>query len=302
MAEGGGRVVVLLGMHRSGTSMLARLLHALGLRFGDRVLTESRPDNELGYWEQSDIVDLQETMLDRLDRTWYGPTGTLPLPDGWRARPGMGALVDRLREVLVREVAASGGLWGFKDPRTARFLPLWRELFAEAGVEPVYILAVRHPDGVRASLLARNAAQGMTPERADLLWLVHNRDILSAVGDRLAAVVDYDSWFADPARTATRLTRVIGLPEPAPAALEGFVRQDLRHHAGHRNVSAPLALSLYAALAESAPEPPSPDRYGPPLARFEEAEALFQPWGGALDEAVLDRWRLEGARAALASG
>lgn len=292
------RVVVLLGMHRSGTSMLARLLGALGLRFGERLLREARPDNELGYWEQADIVGIQEAMLDRMDRTWYGPTGTLSLPDGWRDRPGMAGMVDRLREVLVREVAASGGLWGFKDPRTARFLPMWKELFAEAGIEPVYVLAIRHPDGVRGSLLARNAAQGMTPERADLLWLVHNAEILDAVGDRLAAVVDYDSWFDDPVATATHLTAAIGLPPPSPGALDGFVRTDLRHHAGHSDTSAPLALALYRAVAAGAPQPPPHGAYRPLLEQFDAARRLFGDWERALEGAILDRWRLAGARRA----
>ncbi|MBM3573769.1 MAG: hypothetical protein FJX52_15635, partial [Alphaproteobacteria bacterium] len=80
-------VVVILGMHRSGTSAVARLLAQCGLQLGDDLLTQAELDNPNGYWEPRGIVAVHEALLDRyLDRTWYGPKSCLPYPAQWWQR------------------------------------------------------------------------------------------------------------------------------------------------------------------------------------------------------------------------
>jgi hypothetical protein len=301
-AAGGRKAVVVLGMHRSGTSLLARLLVALGADFGPRLLLEEMPDNALGYWEQADIVAIQEALMDRLDRTWYGPRGTLPLPEDWRARPGIGGMVRRLADIVGEELAGArrrgAPVWGFKDPRTARFLPLWAEIFAELGVAPVYVMAVRHPAAVCRSLLQRNAVNGMTAARAQLLWAVYNADILAAVGDRLAAVVDYDGWFSDPLATARQLASAAGLPAPVPAALGPFIRPDLRHQDSAGVALLPGLEEMYRAIVSAAPRPPADEIRARACMTLDLARELCADWAQTLADESRLAWQLKGARAA----
>jgi hypothetical protein len=250
------QAVVVLGMHRSGTSMLARLLVALGVDFGKRLLTDEVPDNQIGYWEQADIVELQEAILDRLDRTWYGPNGHLALPEGWRSRPDIVPLLARLSDILTQELDQARGLWGFKDPRTARLLPFWQAQFTARGVQALTVLAVRHPAAVCGSLLARNSINGMTLDRAQRLWQIHNRDILLRLGDAgPAAVVDYDGWFARPAAALAGLCSALSLPAPEEAAVAPLIRADLRHESADGLVVSSTLLRAYEALRDAAMKP-----------------------------------------------
>lgn len=245
-------VVVVLGMHRSGTSMLTRFLAARGLDAGTRLLTDSVSDNVHGYWEHAEIVDVQERLLDALDRTWYGPNGALPLPEGWLEDSRTVDARERLASILEREVAESRGLWGFKDPRTTRLLPLWRPIFDRLRLRPTYLLAVRSPAAVAASVIQRTP---MAVDHAESLWAIHNVDAVDATGGRFAAVIDYDRWFTDGERMAARLTRVLGLPdrELGSETLGRYVDPALRHNELRPEMARPAVAALYRALASDAP-------------------------------------------------
>jgi hypothetical protein len=257
MTQSRGRIVLILGMHRSGTSMLARLLAACGLPLGTSLLTRPSPDNAHGYWEQAEIVDIQEGLLDAFDRTWHGPNGARPLPEDWLVRRDTMEAKRRLTEIADREVARAGGLWGFKDPRTLRFLPLWREIIAELALDPVYLLAARAPAAVAASLMHRNR---LTRDFAEALWAANTLALLDAVGGDLAGVVDYDAWFAAPAALTSHLRAVVGLPVaeaseggPPVAAL---IEPALRHHRAASGQVLPVFQALHAALIAEAPRGP----------------------------------------------
>jgi hypothetical protein len=259
------RIVLILGMHRSGTSMLARLLAAQGLPLGDGLLDRPARDNRHGYWEQAEIVALHEALLDGWDRRWHGPNGLRPLPEGWLQAPATRAVKTRLTAIVSREMAAAGGLWGFKDPRTLRFLPLWREIIADLALEPIPILAARAPAAVAASLMKRNR---MTPRFAEALWAAHTIEALTQLGPDLAAVIDYDDWFTRPEPAAAFLRERLGLGFDAPAApsIQGLVDGRLRHHAAEPDLTHPCFAELHAAVIARAPQPPAAETLHVPIA------------------------------------
>ncbi|WP_374447373.1 hypothetical protein [Stella sp.] len=281
-AAGRRRVVVVLGMHRSGTSLLASLLQALGVDLGPDLLLDRTPDNEAGYWEHKGIAEAQEAILAQLGRTWYLPEGQVPLPEGWWRLPELRPWRRQLADIVAREVAATVGTWGFKDPRTVRLLPMWHDIFADLGIEPVWLLAIRHPEAVAKSLAKRDR---MTAAAAQLLWLDHTLDAFRHAGDRIAAVVDYDDWFARPVETAQATLARLGLAWPADtSALEAvvgrIVRPDLRHGEGrHPATLMPEVRELYGLLRASAPDAPPADAVRPLLARVDGARRLLAGWG-----------------------
>lgn len=281
----GRKVVVVLGMHRSGTSVLTGLLGALGVDLGTRLVPADR-HNPAGYWEQADIVSIHERILQGMDRAWISARGTLPYPPDWWRDPVVQALKQDLAAVLAAEIArAEGRLWGFKDPRTARLLPLWQELFTELGIEPLYVLAVRDPRAVTASIVARDGIPAM---RAELQWLLHNVEALAATRGTLRAIVDYDRWFVDFTGQARRLARALGLDADAlsPEQLmhaRGLLDEALRHQRPQGTTQLPYVDSLYALLAQAAVESREPSGLWEVIAQVKNALNLLQPWAAAAE-------------------
>ncbi|MEO0772703.1 MAG: sulfotransferase, partial [Pseudomonadota bacterium] len=242
-------VVVVLGMHRSGTSVGMSVLSSLGVDCGEDLIPAGR-SNLAGFWEHAEIVAVQEKLLAAMDRIWHGVHGTYPLSDGWRdtaaAKEAQGALTDILR----REIAAHPSkVWGFKDPRTMRLWPLWLDVFEAVGAEPIPVVMVRHPDAVVRSLAKHN---GLSPSRARLVWLQHNVEAMRHVGDRVRAVVEYDRLVNDPAgevdRIADALGDVVTITDDARGAAKARISTDLR---SHRAAAAPPGNALAAEVFDA---------------------------------------------------
>lgn len=276
-------VIVILGMHRSGTSMLARALAQLGADPGRGVLREPSADNALGYWENAGLVALQDRLLAELDRPALTPRAVLPLPPDWldsaAARAAEAALAALLREELAARANPAAPLL-LKDPRTPPLLPLWDRVLARLGEEARFVLALRHPAAVHASLARRKA---ISPVGAEALWLRHHAEIIRHAGDRLAVVAEYDRVLAAPEAELTRIARRLGLRAPEPRQVPELIRQDLRHQQPG-TTQLPLAEATWQALREGR-EPPS-------MAEFETTMGFLAGVPGWLDHALSETRRL----------
>lgn len=225
------RAVIVLGMHRAGTSALAGALDALGLPLGRR-LVPAEADNPAGYFENADAVQAQERLLLALGRGW---DDLRPLPEGWLdSEPALAAEAELA--AWIQADFAGQALWAFKDPRTCRLLPLWRRLLARLGIEPVFVLSLRSPDEVARSLQARD---GLPAWYARLLWAQHlvlaERDSRGAT----RAAVAFTDLLDAPVPTLESLAARLGLAWPdAPAASERL-RAHLDPGQRHHRVAAP---------------------------------------------------------------
>lgn len=232
-------VVVVLGSGRSGTSLLMQVLSALGLRVSEE-LVEARRDNPEGFFEDAPVVRIQADLLRALGAWPYHP-----LPADWLDHPATAEAREALRALLARRLAP-GGLWGFKDPRTASFLPLWQRLFSEAGIAPRYVLALREPGKIIRSFMQ---AYDTPAEVAERVWLQRTWDALWHTRAD-CHIVHYEDWFSRPQAVAEGLARFTGLePEGLAAALAGIVRSDLDRAGGSDVVPRnPAAQALHEAL------------------------------------------------------
>ncbi len=224
-AARGTRAIVVIGMHRSGTSAVARGLQALGVYLGNDFL-DAQPENPTGYWEDRRIVELNERILKRLNLRW---DSIEPL----ERRRFTGWHMWNLRRDAVRDVRrrfAMQPLWGFKDPRTIRLLPFWERVLDDAGVEVAYLLVVRNPASIAASLHAR---QGMDAATARRLWLVHMVPFLRDVASKPLVVVDFDLLMNEPRAQLERVAQCLALPIPPEAEVArfaaDFLDEKLRH-------------------------------------------------------------------------
>ena len=244
-------VTFILGMHNSGTSLLARLAALLGLELGPEVLTrdsfEAKPAYD--YWEHAGIVELQDEALHRLGRHWGTPQSHLPIPPEAWSLPEIARIAEALGAILDRELAAarSGNRpWGFKDPRTVRLLPLWRQVLARRGLTARYLISLRDPAIVTASFADKGR---VAPADAEALWRRSYLEALAGSAGSPRLVVDYDAWLDQPETQAAALAEFLGQPQAADAALAAV--RDAIDPALRRTHAAPLRLAPFTvATAE----------------------------------------------------
>src|SRR4051794_40170713 len=146
------RAMVTLGMHRSGTSAVAGTLAQAGVTFGNQLMPPA-DENAKGFWEHLEIVRLHDQLLAKLGSSWDDER---PLPAGWEQRRESIALQSSLAAIVERDFADTP-IFGLKDPRLSRLLPLWLPIFKRLEIQPHFLLVVRHPWEVGQSLLRRNS-------------------------------------------------------------------------------------------------------------------------------------------------
>lgn len=241
------RIVVLLGMHRSGTSVTMNVLNALGVPLSDDLMPATQ-FNAKGYFESLEISKVHDDILKLFGMLWSSSTITHPLPANWWRMPEVAPYKAKLIEIVRREFEKAGAIWGFKDPRTARLLPLWFEIIEELDLDPRYVLVTRHPTEVAQSLFAR---ERVAPMHAELLWLEHYVDALVHTRGKLSGIVEYKRWFDEPIEQASYLIERIGLerPQNLKEIVESIVSSDLQHHSTNaRAFTLPFCMELYDAL------------------------------------------------------
>lgn len=219
--------ILVLGMHRSGTSAVTRVLNLLGAALPKNLHPAGR-GNEAGHWEPDRLIGLHDRMLREAGSRW----------DDWRAfdpaelEP---ARLDFFRVELARLVEEEYGeapLFVLKDPRICRFVPLYEEIFAGAGITPRFIQIVRNPLDVAASLGERNE---MTVGFAELMWLRHVLEAERAMRGKVRAFVSYDTLFDDWRTEVEHWSFALGIAWPrhlnaVAEEIQAFVSRDHRHH------------------------------------------------------------------------
>jgi glycosyltransferase involved in cell wall biosynthesis len=226
----GTRIIVVIGMHRSGTSAITRGLHVLGVELGTRLLPPLA-DNTKGFWEDADINAFDTELLHFLGHDWH----TLaPITRSELEREEIAPFKLRAATLLRRKLHG-GRVFGVKDPRIARILPFWQEVFTHVGVDVGYVIAVRHPLSVAGSLKKRDEFDF---EKSSYLWLAHVvPSILDSEG-RPRVVVDYDRLMTQPDKELGRVAAALSLPFDASSPafreyVQDFLTEELRHAQFH---------------------------------------------------------------------
>jgi len=159
------KAVIVLGVHRSGTSAIAGALALLGFHPGANLLPAVAGVNDNGFFEDQRVVGLNDEILALCDQDWRWP---LSLPADWQSLPEIAPLRKRARALLVEQNGHHR--WLLKDPRMCQTLPLWLAELDALGVSPHLLLVVRDAKEVAASLNKRDA---LAAPIAESLWLNH---------------------------------------------------------------------------------------------------------------------------------
>jgi GT2 family glycosyltransferase len=250
------KLIVVLGMHRSGTSVITRGLQVMGVGLGDRMMLPIEGDNPKGFWEDIDLNALNIEMLNTINSDWCHVASIEPIDVEILCKLGY-----LLRAVeLLRQKVGSAPVFGFKDPRVAKLLPFWKEIFSHCQFDVSYLLVIRHPLSVVKSLAKRN---GIEAEHSYLLWLGHVITSLTGTAGDKRVLVDYDRLMQSPDRELMRVAKCTGLkidPVELQSYKSEFLDQGLRHTVYGLNdlllddPCPPIVREVYAALLDVASE------------------------------------------------
>ena len=198
------KIIVVLGMHRSGTSAITRGLHVLGVQFGDKMMPPVDDDNPKGYWEDIDLNTLNVEILHAIGSDWRR-VGVIDSSDV-KFLHEQGYFLRALE--LIRAKTGEVALFAFKDPRVAILMPFWKEVFTHCQLDVSYILAVRHPLSVVKSLIKRG---DFDSEHCFLLWLTYVMgSLVGSIGTKRVCV-DYDRLIRAPEHELSRIAKHLDL-------------------------------------------------------------------------------------------
>jgi GT2 family glycosyltransferase len=214
------RVLCVLGMHRTGSSMIMRVLHAAGLHLGpEDDLLGPHESNPLGHFENKRFIAVNDALLTHFGGSWHDPP---ELPQGWEDSPGLEVIREDAR-ATIRSVAEQSP-WGWKDPRTTILVPFWKSLVENLS----YVICLRSPLEVARSLEKRN---GISLATGVALWSRYTRDAIRTTGDAPRLFVIYEDFLRNPREEVSRLLDFADLPASvSPEFVEANVAVALKHH------------------------------------------------------------------------
>jgi hypothetical protein len=225
-AQAQSRPVIILGVDRSGTSIVARLAHEWGVYGGNPAELERRdPFNPSGYWELRPMVLLLHEVFKETGRDFWRP--------GFEEALRNAAANPRLRKAaddLVASMAADGrAVWFWKEPWLSLQLPFWKQIWGDAS----YIITVRNPYDSAVSwekmMLPRDVRGRISIIALNLLrWQHFMLSILRGVeGSRRLLFVPYEELVKDPRGQSERICRFLD-QETGTAHDEGRVERMLK--------------------------------------------------------------------------
>ncbi|MEQ1556819.1 MAG: glycoside hydrolase family 99-like domain-containing protein, partial [Gallionella sp.] len=212
-------------MHRSGTSAIARALKVFDIQMGDDFIPAAENINPKGFWEDKDINALNIEMMMAINIGWDSLTPTQPSDIETLRKKGY---VERA-ELLINSKFENSSTFGVKDPRMAKLLPFWKEVFDRGQFDQYYILALRNPLSVAESLAKRDS---FPATKSYFLWLDHVLASLLHTQGEKRIVLDYDRLLQKPAKELERVAKSFDLQINAVGLddyITNFLDGELRH-------------------------------------------------------------------------
>ncbi|MFK8013275.1 MAG: sulfotransferase [Marinicellaceae bacterium] len=237
------KIIFVLGMHRSGTSAMTRVINIMGARV-PKNLMQPNSDNQSGYWESKNIVSINNELLQLAHTSWFDND---EIPTKWYGSDAVQKIklkaIDVLKTSFQNEFPESMVL---KDPRFCRLMPFWKNVLNELDIEYSIVNVFRHPYEVFMSFKARfdipeyKTASIIHPEKLNLLWLryVLDAELYSREAKRI--FINYQDLINYPVNTVLELENSLkSILEETKSifhkikTITDFLSKDQQHHNSH---------------------------------------------------------------------
>jgi len=273
--------LLVLGMHRSGTSAFAGLLGLCGASMPQNLIP-ANPRNPKGFFESEPLYLLHDELFAAANTSWQDLS---PFPSRFMQSREAAAWETRVRETVVSEFGDSP-FFALKDPRLCRLVPLWQRVLASMSVEPRYLLVVRDPLEIARSL---HDSAGVPEASGLLLWLEYFLACERDTRGHPRSFVSYDDLLANWRAVLSRVEQdlAVGFPRHSrrsDAEIDAFLSRAHRHHVTHadeifqREEVNPWVKQAYRwALSATAGESPDAGTLDAIRADFLQAEDAFGP-------------------------
>ncbi|MGP1382498.1 MAG: glycosyltransferase [Thainema sp.] len=221
------QAILVVGMHRSGTSALTRVINLMGAELPEE-LYPSNSDNPTGYWEPNQVFQIHEEALSSIESAYYD---LLSLPQQWFSSSEAIKFEEKIYQFLQKSFSQTN-LFVIKDPRLCILLPLWEKPLQRFDAEIKCILPIRNPIEVASSLQARH---DWSFSRSFLLWLKYVLEAERYSRAYQRAFVSYEELLENWQFVVQYLADQLDIIWPQYSLrkevdVEQFLRPQLRHH------------------------------------------------------------------------
>ena len=227
------KIMLIVGMHRSGTSAFTRVLNLLGLALPGNLGPPTPGENEKGFWEPMDLVAIDDSLLANLNSEWYD---VFPLMSDWLSSEYAQAYKEQFTEFIHKNFT-DGDFGVIKDPRQTLLLPLSVQILSQMKIGVFSTICFRHPDEVAGSLFKRNKFSVQT---SYLLWLKYMLNAERNTRGLPRVFCGYHELLGDWRLVKDKISSTLGIIWPsdndaAAVAIEGFLDKKLRHNDANDN-------------------------------------------------------------------
>ena len=254
-------ILLILGMHRSGTSAMTNTFALLGATLPTRLMPAG-PFNSLGHFEPLAIVDEHDRMLAELGESWFGSKA---LDKEFFKSDLAGAYARRICK-MVEEEYGNAGLMVVKDPRICRFVPLWRAIAEQLGVGLKVVIPFRNPLEVAQSIAHRD---NLPIDESLAVWTRHVLEAEAATRDLPRAFIVYEEFLNDWQSVVAQASKRAGIHFPRRKAetrlqIDKFLNSGLRKQVASEaeffahSIIPQTAKDVYWALKELKEHPDFP--------------------------------------------
>lgn len=222
--------VLVLGMHRSGTSALSGVLASLGVA-APCTLMDANALNPRGYWESTKLMQVHDEILASAGTRWDDWDVFNPR---WINSPIASEMMGKLDGAIEEEFGSRSFLL-VKDPRICRMFPVWKHVLQKKQIGIKIVIPVRNPLDVARSLEHRN---GFTTSKSLLLWLRHVLDAEHATRSESRVFVSYEEMLTSWKPVVSKIGTALSISWPRWSAttdveVGAFLSSQFRHHSSN---------------------------------------------------------------------
>lgn len=259
MANHIGNVVIVLGMHRSGTSAFTGALKIAGFDLGKDIM-KANEYNVKGYFENNKIVELNDKILGYFNASW---DSMFFLPENWEEDERLKQSKLDAIQIFNSEFNNKSNI-AIKDPRFGILLPFWKSVFESLQIKPNYCVVLRSPIEISLSLENRDH---FSIQKSHILWTNYLMAIELSTRAEKRIFINFPDFLKSPIGTLKKhsgyfkFNNSFPLPE-METEIEEFVNPKHRHYDSSSNKSSdkiPAMVDEYFILLKELAKNEKPD-------------------------------------------